>query len=102
VVQIYLTGQGVTNPPAATGQLPAAPLPSLVLPVTVSIGGRPARTLYAGLAPGLAGLMQVNAIVPEDITPADNAPLIITVGEASSQAGVTIAVRRPAAPPLSP
>jgi uncharacterized protein (TIGR03437 family) len=96
VVQIYLTGQGATNPLVLTGQLPTAPYPVPALPVTVSIGGRPARTTFAGLAPGFAGLLQVNAIVPDDVVPGDNVALTVSVGDAGTQTGVTIAVRRPA------
>jgi len=93
VVQIYLTGQGATSPAAVTGRLPAAPFPAPVLPVSVSIGGRPARTVFVGLAPGLAGLLQVNAVAPEETTPAGNVTLSVTVGTASSQPGVTLAVQ---------
>jgi uncharacterized protein (TIGR03437 family) len=93
VVQIFLTGQGATDPVAVTGQLPSAPFPAPLLPVRVSIGGREARTTFVGLAPGLAGLLQINAVVPEDTVPADNVPLVVTIGEAGSQPGVTLAVR---------
>jgi uncharacterized protein (TIGR03437 family) len=90
-VQIFLTGQGATNPPAATGQLPQAPFPVPLLPVTVTIGGRSAQTLFVGLAPGLVGLLQVNAVVPEDVAPGQ-APLQVSVGSTPSQTGVTLAV----------
>jgi uncharacterized protein (TIGR03437 family) len=96
VIQIYLTGQGATNPLVLTGQLPTAPFPVPALPVTVSIGGRPAPTKFVGLAPGFAGLLQVNAVVPDDVVPGDNVALTVAVGDASTQTGVTIAVRRPA------
>jgi uncharacterized protein (TIGR03437 family) len=93
IVQIYLTGQGATQPPAVTGQLAREPFPAPVLPVTVTIGGRAARTLFVGLAPGLAGLLQINAVVPDDAPPGDAVPLVVSVGQASSQPGVTMAVR---------
>lgn len=92
VVQIFLSGQGATNPPAVTGQLPQAPYPAPVLPVTVTIDGRAARTVFVGLAPGLVGLLQINAVVPDDTTPGPNVSLQVSVGTASSQAGVTLAV----------
>ena len=91
VVQIFLTGQGATTPPAVTGQLPQAPFAAPVLPVTVTIDGRAARTLFVGLAPGLVGLLQVNAVVPDDTVPGVVA-LQVTVGSAPSQTGVTLAV----------
>jgi uncharacterized protein (TIGR03437 family) len=91
-VQIFLTGHGATSPAAATGQLPQAPLPAPVLPVSATIGGLPARTLFVGLAPGLVGLLQVNAVVPDEVSPGPSVPLQVSVGSAVSQAGVTLAV----------
>jgi uncharacterized protein (TIGR03437 family) len=93
VVQIYLTGQGATQPAGVTGQLTRDPFPAPVLPVNVTIGGRPARTAFVGLAPGFAGLLQINAFVPDDVNPGDATPLVVTVGQVASQAGVTLAVR---------
>ncbi len=60
--------------------------------VAVSIGGLPAELLYAGAAPGYAGLMQVNARVPEGLDPGIH-PLELAVGTERSQPGVTVAVR---------
>ena len=58
------------------------------------IGGIEAGVLYAGAAPGLlAGVLQVNARVPVEVASGDKAPVVPTVGSASSQAGVTMAVR---------
>jgi uncharacterized protein (TIGR03437 family) len=93
IVQIYLTGQGQTNPPAVTGALPAPPLPAPNAAVAVTIGGRPAQVQFAGLAPGLAGLLQVNAVVPQDVTPGAVVELSVRIGDISSQSGVTLAVR---------
>ena len=93
VVQIFLTGQGATQPPAVTGQLTRAPFPAPALPVAVTIGGLPAQTTFVGLAPSLAGLLQINATVPEDTAPGDAVPLVVTVGQSATQAGVTLAVR---------
>jgi uncharacterized protein (TIGR03437 family) len=97
VIQIYLTGQGVVTPPLANGQLApgGAPFPAPPLPISVTIGGRTAPVKFAGMAPNLVGLFQVNALVPAG-TPAGSAvPLIVTIGTAASQPGVTIAVSGP-------
>jgi len=91
-VQIFLTGHGATAPAAVSGQLPQAPYAAPALPVSVALGGRPARTLFTGLAPGLVGLLQINAVVPEDTTPGPDVALQVAVGGASSQPGVTLAV----------
>jgi len=91
-VSLYLTGAGQTNPGGTDGHLAAVPLPLPVLPVTVTIGGKPAPTNYAGAAPGsVEGLIQVNAQVPNGLTPG-NVAVVVQVGTSSTQSGVTIAV----------
>jgi uncharacterized protein (TIGR03437 family) len=52
--------------------------------VTVTIGGVSAEVPFAGLAPGLVGLYQVNAIVPAGITPGSQVPLILSAAGAAS------------------
>jgi uncharacterized protein (TIGR03437 family) len=67
------------------------PLPVLQ-PVTVTIGGKPAVSNYAGGAPGIVqGVMQVNAQIPSGLA-AGNAAVVVYVGGVPSQAGVTVAV----------
>jgi len=96
-VSLYATGFGQTNPPGQDGAFtqvpPAGVLPLPVLqPVTVTIGGKPANSNYAGGAPGIVqGVMQVNAQIPSGL-PAGNAAVVVTVGNIQSQAGVTVAV----------
>jgi len=92
-VQIFATGEGQTDPPGVDGQPGSDPLPKPRLPVSVTIGGLPARVLYAGGAPGLiAGVFQVNAQVPESLA-AGPQEIVLTVGTATSQRGVTVAVK---------
>jgi uncharacterized protein (TIGR03437 family) len=58
------------------------------------IGGIEAEVQYAGAAPGLlAGLVQVNARVPNEVIPSAATPLILQIGGKDSPAGVTIAVQ---------
>lgn len=66
VVVLFVTGQGVTQPPAVTGQPGplAAPFPVPVLAVKATVDGRDAERLFAGLAPGFVGLLQINLRVP--------------------------------------
>ena len=91
-VVLFATGEGQTNPPGADGQLATSVYPKPVLPVSVTIGGQPANVAYYGAAPGLtAGLLQLNVVVPQNI-PAGDAAVVLTVGDAGSQSGVTIAV----------
>ena len=70
VVLIYGTGEGSLTPFVPTGTITgsALPLPKPTGEVSVTIGGKPATILYGGEAPGLiAGVIQVNAIVPNDV-----------------------------------
>lgn len=93
VVAIYSTGEGQTDPPGIDGLLARDDLRTPMLPVSVTIGGQPAQVLYAGSAPGLvAGILQVDARVPDGISSGAVAPVILTVGNASSAPGVTIAL----------
>ncbi len=95
VVILYGTGEGETDPQVADGTLAsAALLPRPRLPVSVTIGGVPAAVLYAGSAAGqVVGVLQVNVRVPEGAPSGNAVPLVLTVGNAGSAAGVTMAVR---------
>jgi uncharacterized protein (TIGR03437 family) len=92
IVTLFITGAGQTNPSGQDGQPAAVPLPIPLLPVNVAIGGQSATIKYAGASLGtVAGVTQVNAVVPSGL-PAGNASVIVQVGSAASQGGVTIAV----------
>ena len=93
VVQIFGTGDGLTNPPGVDGQSPVSPLPKPRLPVSALVDGLPAVVHYAGAAPGLAGCVQVNAQIPDNASTGSAVPVSFTVGTWSSQAGVTIAIQ---------
>lgn len=94
IVTFYATGAGRTAPESANGAPARAPYGLPLQPVTVTIGGYPADVLYAGSAPGLVGVMQVNARVPGGFAPAGGVPLVLRVGDVSSQAGVIISITR--------
>ena len=93
IVVLYGTGQGASDPDWAEDELASSPLPKPLNPVTVKIGGQLAEVLYAGAAPGYAAVMQINARVPAKIQPGKAVPVIVSVGPASSQPGVTLAVK---------
>jgi uncharacterized protein (TIGR03437 family) len=83
VLVIYAAGLGDVNPPVVAGA--AAVLSMTVNPVTVTFAGQQVMPDFAGLAPGFAGLYQVNARVPSGVKPADDVPLQISVlGQQSS------------------
>jgi uncharacterized protein (TIGR03437 family) len=92
-IQIYGTGGGPTSPPSYAGNV-AQTAASLTLPVTVTIGGVNAQVLYAGNAPGeVVGLVQINALIPQSVTPGTALPLLVTIGGVAAQAGVTVAIQ---------
>jgi uncharacterized protein (TIGR03437 family) len=69
-------------------------LPKPVAQVSVQIGGLPAAVEYAGAAPGtMPGLFQINARISPDVPAGDSVPVSVKVGNLTSQAGVTVAVR---------
>jgi uncharacterized protein (TIGR03437 family) len=83
-VSIYCTGLGdVSNRPADGAPAPFGPPYSetLVTPA-VTIGGVPAVVQFSGLAPGYAGLYQVNVLVPENAPLGDSVPVTLSVGTA--------------------
>lgn len=92
VVSVYLTGAGVTDPPLEDGAPPGPVPPRLAQPVAVKVGGLPADVLYAGAAPGLAGISQVNIRIPA-VAASDATPIEVTVGGNSRNQRVTLAVR---------
>ena len=76
IVTLYGTGEGVGG-----------------LPVSVTIGGFGAEVLYAGPAAGYLGLLQLNVRVPSGYFAGGALPVTLIVGQAASQAGVTITVQ---------
>jgi uncharacterized protein (TIGR03437 family) len=97
IISLYATGEGQTTPAGVDGKPASLPYAQPNLPVTVTVGGQNAPVRYAGGAPGLvAGLMQVNVQIPAGIQAGNAVPVVLRVGDAFSQSGVTIAVAYPA------
>jgi uncharacterized protein (TIGR03437 family) len=94
VVVLYATGAGITTPASQDGFITAAPYPQPTLPVSVSIYGLPAQVLYAGAAPGLvAGVLQINVVVPANAGPYTYDQVVVTVGDYVSPSAVTLTVQ---------
>ncbi len=87
-LQIYATGLGPLQLPVASGA-PSPVTNTIALP-TVSIGGRFATVTYSGLAPGFAGLYQVNVVVPAGLTAGNLALQITTAGISSNVATLAV------------
>lgn len=100
-VQVYLTGLGKATPngdpnglPLATGQaapLDGNPVYETVVTPQVTVGGAPVDVLFSGMAPGFAGLYQVNFRVPDATPDGDAVPVVISMHGNSDVA--TIAVK---------
>ena len=90
-IVFFATGEGQTMPPGIDGQLAPSDLSRILRPelsVTVTIGRRDARVLFAGSAPEFAGLLQVNAQVPLDL--GSDTGLVLKIGEARSQPNLSL------------
>jgi uncharacterized protein (TIGR03437 family) len=93
IVVLYATGLGVMQPPMADGELAAAPFPRPAADVQVRIADRPVEIAFAGAAPGfVAGLIQLNVRVPDDIA-AGEVPVVIEAAGSRSPRTVSLAVR---------
>ncbi len=92
VVEIYATGLGaVTDAPAAGHAAPTGRLVETLSRPVVRLGGLVQEVLFAGLAPGLVGVHQVNVRVGVEAPAGDAVALTIEIaGERSNT--VTIAV----------
>jgi len=84
---VYATGQGALDNPVATGSVAVgSPFSRPLLPGTVTIGDQPAILLFAGMTPGLVGVMQVNLVIPA--LPPGQYPMTITVGSVASNSPI--------------
>lgn len=101
-IQVYATGLGRTTPsgdpagtPLPTGAVAPAngnPLYQTVFTPSVTVGSVPATIFFSGLAPGFAGLYQVNLQIPSGAPTGDDVPVTITMPNGRSDT-VTIAIK---------
>ena len=90
-VQVFATGLGPVSPTVPSGE--PAPLGSLsrtTFPVTATVGGVEAVVDFAGLAPSLVGVYQVNVQIPAGVS--GTVPLVLTANGVAGNV-VTIEVR---------
>ena len=72
-LSVYLTGLGAVSPLIPDGSAgPVSPLSQTSSTIMVDVSGVAATVGYSGLAPGLAGLYQINFTVPTGLTAGDN------------------------------
>jgi len=92
VILIYGTGLGGVVPFVPSGEAaPGDPLANIIGAVSVQIAGRDGEVSFAGLAPGFAGLYQLNVRIPPGTAPASDVPVVVNVAGVSSNS-VTIPV----------
>jgi uncharacterized protein (TIGR03437 family) len=87
IVTAYVTGQGPLNLPIPSGNAaPSDPLIGAVTGISATIGGQNVEVTFAGMAPGLVGVFQVNLRIPALV--AGDYPLAIEVGPLTSNSGL--------------
>lgn len=93
-VILHATGLGQTVPRVSDGEIPReARYMEAFSEFRVLLDGNEietSRVLYAGVAPGFAGLYQVNLILPETVN--ENPEIRLKIGEALSPAGPRLPV----------
>ncbi len=86
----FITGDGDLTPTLATGAAPASTtalsrLPKSRQPLTLTVGGVAATVSFYGVPSGLAGVTQINFVVPATV-PAGVQDVVVTVGGVASAA----------------
>jgi uncharacterized protein (TIGR03437 family) len=101
VITLFATGMGVWDPPVPDGGIDLfdfsriPPQSSfLAKPVSLTIGGQPARILYTGASPyQVWGLLQINAVVPDNVASGVQ-PVVLKIGQNdNSSQNVTMAIK---------
>jgi glucosylceramidase len=84
-ILLFGTGLGAVSPAVATGVAASSTtLSKITGKVTATVGGVPATVQFAGLAPGFAGLCQINVTIPAGVT--GSVPVVISVNGTASNA----------------
>jgi uncharacterized protein (TIGR03437 family) len=88
ILTLFFTGGGNTMPAFAPGELPGIGA-NITSSTAVTVGGIQLSSvdiLYSGVAPGFAGLYQLNIRIPLSVQ-SGNQPVVLTIGGAASPAG---------------
>jgi uncharacterized protein (TIGR03437 family) len=86
-LQLYVTGLGAVTPPVADGAAGAVnPLSIVIASVGVFVGEQNASVTFQGLAPGFAGVYQVNFVVPPGVPSGQVILSVSTPGALTSEA----------------
>jgi len=71
-IAVFVTGLGDVFPTVPDGAAGPSSLSKTTNTITADVSGTTATVTYAGLAPGLAGLYQVNVTIPTGVTAGNN------------------------------
>ena len=96
ILTFWGTGFGLTDPPLEAGQIPGGAAP-ITGEIEFTLGGitlLPEDVLYAGAAPGFAGIYQFAVRVPRSFPDSLRAPVVATVNGVSTPEGPFLTVRR--------
>lgn len=93
VIVVYASGMGAVTPGVAAGAVPpTSPLSTVTGEVGAFIGGAASMVQFAGLAPGVPGLYQLNIMVPTN-APSGTQELIVYSNGISTQKGATLFIQ---------
>jgi uncharacterized protein (TIGR03437 family) len=91
-ITAYVSGLGAVDPTMTAGQVPPpGTLFTTVQGVAASVGGMPAKVTWAGVAPGLIGVYQVNILLDQPLQ-AGTQTLVVSAAGNSSQKDVTVEI----------
>jgi uncharacterized protein (TIGR03437 family) len=92
IVQVFLAGLGAVSPSVQDGApAPGAePFARTLSGVVVTVGGLPSTVHYKGLAPGYAGLYQLNIQVPASLPPGSYRVGIQTAESFTNMANIVV------------
>ena len=94
IIHLFATGLGQTVPAEVTGEVVPDGTAKPILPVAVKIGGIGAPVLSIGSVPNqIAGIFELQVIVPAGIATGPAIPVFLSAGSAQSPDGATLAVR---------
>ena len=102
IVTFYGTGFGLVAPPLRSGELPDLPRALAAASIKPMVGEFEVAAediIYAGASPGIAGLYQLSARVPEAV-PSGDQPFSLLLDGKTSPVGPTLTIA--VAPPADP
>ena len=80
----YATGEGLTDSGDVAGVPAQAPYPHPLLAVSLTIAGMNAEILFDGSAPGMIGVLQINARIPAGFVAPGETAVVLTVGKVTA------------------